>query len=267
VYSTTTLAERAFIRGSPGDVFPLLDAYNKLHYPAFLHTLEAIRTGTNAGLSCFPGPGDTLYERLAQYPELEIVFHDWMKRLNGFGQAWLSVPELARATHVIDAGGGTGPNALMLAQFYPGVRVTIFDLPSICSVVDEKRKRWGAAAAGVSTHAGNFHTDPFPDGADTIAFLRIFNIYSPEANTNLLKRCYEYLPSGGNVVVSSMLMDDDESGSLTAAHLSLYFHVLATGKGMVYALSDYLDWFEAAGFDAVNVYGVGGDRVLVGRKA
>jgi ubiquinone/menaquinone biosynthesis C-methylase UbiE len=266
-YANARLAERSFVRGSRGDLFPLLDAYSKLHYPAFTHTLEAIRTGTNSGLACFPGSGDTIYERIAQYPELEQVFHDWMRCLNGFGQSWLQVPELSRATHVIDAGGGTGPNALLLSQLYPGVRVTIFDLPSICQVVDEKRKRWGPAASNISTHAGDFRTDPFPEGADVIAFLRIFNIYSPQSNRELLTRCYAYLPSGGCVIASSMLADDDETGSLTAAHLSLYFHVLATGKGMVYPLSDYVSWFEAAGFEALSVYRMGGDRILVGKKA
>jgi SAM-dependent methyltransferase len=266
-YSTTSLAERVFVRGRRGDLFPLLDAYHKLHYPALFHTTEAIRTGTNAGLSCFPGSGDTLYERLAEHPELEKVFHDWMRCLNGFGQSWLSVPELTGARHVIDAGGGTGQNALLLTQFYPDVRVTIFDLPSICQVVEEKFKRWGPAAAGISTHAGDFLTDPFPQGADVIAFLRIFNIYSAESNRDLLQRCYAYLPSGGSVIVSSMLTNDDETGPLTAAHLSLYFHVLATGKGMVCPLADYVSWFEAAGFETLRVYRVRGDRVLVGQKA
>jgi SAM-dependent methyltransferase len=266
-YSTTPLAERVFVRGSRGDLFPMLDAYHKLHYPALFHTTEAIRTGTNAGLSCFPGAGDTLYERLAEHPELEKVFHDWMHCLNGFGQSWLSVPELTSARHVIDVGGGTGLNAVLLSQFYPGVRVTIFDLPSICQVVEEKLKRWGPAASAIHTHAGDFRTDPFPQGADVIAFLRIFNIYSAESNRDLLRRCYEYLPSGGCVIVSSMLTDDDETGPLNAAHLSLYFHVLATGKGMVLPLADYVSWFEAAGFETLRVYQVRGDRVLVGQKA
>jgi hypothetical protein len=63
-----------------------------------------------------------------------------------------------------------------------------------------------------------------------------------------------------------MLANDDESGPLTAAHLSLYFHVLATGQGMVYPLKDYQSWFKEAGFGTLRVYRIGGDRVLVGEK-
>jgi hypothetical protein len=63
-----------------------------------------------------------------------------------------------------------------------------------------------------------------------------------------------------------MFSDDDEAGSLTAAHLSLYFHVLATGEGMVYPVKDYVEWFRDAGFEALNVYRIGRDTVLVGRR-
>jgi hypothetical protein len=265
-YSTTPLARRAFIRGKPGDAYPLLRAYHRLHYPALFHTPEAIAKGTNSGVECFPGPGTTLYERLAEQPELERVFHDWMKYLDGMGHTWLHVPELSTAKHVIDAGGGTGPNALMLRQFYPEARVTIFDLPSICAIVDDKLRRWGPAGRGISTAPGNFLEDPLPPGADAVLFVRIFNIYSGETNARLLAKCWEYLPKGGSVIVSNMLAADDETGSLVAAHLSLYFHVLATGQGMVYPLGDYTAWFEAAGFDSLRVYRVGRDRVLVGVK-
>jgi hypothetical protein len=146
------------------------------------------------------------------------------------------------------------------------MRITIFDLPSVCAVADAKLARCGPASAGISTHPGNFLVDPFPDGADAIVFTRIFNIYSEETNRRLLARCADYLEPGGCVIISNMFCDDDEAGSLTAAHLSLYFHVLATGEGMVYPVKDYVQWFEAAGFDSLVVYTVGRDRVLVARR-
>jgi L-tyrosine C(3)-methyltransferase len=264
-YRTTSMAERAFVRDRPGNVAPLLDAYQLLHYPALSHTQEAIRTGSNSGLRCFPGHGNTLYERLATNPDLERVFHEWMRYLNGLGHAWLQVPELQQVRHLVDVGGGTGANALLLSQFYPDLKITVFDLPSICAIVNEKQTRWGSGVR-ISTHAGDFLKDEFPPGGDALAFNRIFNIYSSESNLRTLKRCHEYLPPGGIVIISNMFSDDEETGSLTAAHLSLYFHVLATGEGMVYPVRDYVEWFSAAGFLALNVYRVGRDTVLVGRR-
>lgn len=264
-YHTTSMAERAFVRDRPGNVAPLLDAYQLLHYPALSHTLEAILTGSNAGLKCFPGQGNTLYERLATQPELERVFHEWMRYLNGLGHSWLQVPDLQQAKHLVDVGGGTAANALLLSQFYPDLQITVFDLPSICATVDEKRARWGPSVR-IATHAGDFLKDDFPAGADALAFNRIFNIYSSDSNLRTLKKCHDYLPSGGIVVISNMFSDEDETGSLTAAHLSLYFHVLATGQGMVYPVKDYVEWFRAAGFGALNIYRVGRDTILVGRR-
>jgi ubiquinone/menaquinone biosynthesis C-methylase UbiE len=266
-YRVTALAERAFVPDRAGSLGPVLEAYERLHYPALSMTTEAIKKGTNAGLESLPGNGSTLYERLAENQDLENVFHGWMKYLDGIGHSWLAAPELGLARHVVDVGGGTGPNALLLKQFHPHLEITILDLPSICATVERKIERWGSAARGIRTHAGDFLSEPFPSNADVLLFVRVFNIYSPESNRRLLKKCWDYLPIGGSVIISNLFSNDDETGPLSAAHLSLYFHVLATGKGMVYPLKDYRAWFETAGFDELRVYAVGGDRVLVGRKA
>ena len=59
---------------------------------------------------------------------------------------------------------------------------------------------------------------------------------------------------GGRLFVYDFTFNDDETGELYGARLSLYFLVAATGAGMAYPPKDYARWFGDAGFQDVKVY-------------
>ncbi|HYH99741.1 methyltransferase [Hyalangium sp.] len=245
----------------------VVEGFDRLLYQPFSRLTESLRRGTNLGLDCYPGPGNTLYERLAAHPPLEAIFHAWMSNLSSSGLPERLTGALHDRTHVLDVGGGDGTNAVLLAKAHPGLKVTILDLPSIC-----ERARARAAAEGldgrISTHPCDIRTDPFPTGADAILFSRIFNIYSEEQNRGFVRRSADSLPPGGLLLVfPSMVCDDDETGPLSAAFLSLYFLCLATGEGRVYPPSSYEEWFREAGFSSLEcTVDAGDDAVFIGRK-
>jgi len=245
----------------------MVDAFHQLIYRPLFHLTESLRRGTNAGLEVFPGPGKTLYERLVGYPELEGVFHRWMSNLSSQGLPPAVMETLGRATHVLDAGGGDGTNAVLLARAHPHLKVTVLDLPSVC-----ERARARVAAEGLAdrifAEPCNIQADPFPRGCDAVLFSRIFNIYGEAQNQAFVQKSADALPEGGQlVVIPAMVCEEDETGPLSAAFLTLYFACLATGEGRVYPTSSYEGWFQHAGFStldcAVDEYD---NAVLVGWK-
>jgi methyltransferase len=245
----------------------VVEGFDKLLYQPFSRLTESLRRGTNMGLECYPGPGTTLYERLSAHPALEAIFHAWMSNLSGAGLPERLVEALRGRTHVLDVGGGDGTNAVLLARAHPELRVTVLDLPSVC-----ERAQARVTAAGldgrISTHPCDIRTASFPEGADAILFSRIFNIYSEEQNRGFVRRSADCLPPGGLLLVfPSMVCDDDETGPLSAAFLSLYFLCLATGEGRVYPTSSYEAWFREAGFSSLEcTVDEGDDAVFIGRK-
>lgn len=245
----------------------VVEGLDRLLYQPFSRLTKSLRRGTNAGLECYPGPGTTLYERLSAHPELEAVFHAWMSNLSTGGLPERLVRALKDRTHVLDVGGGDGTNAVLLALAHPQLKVTVLDLPSIC-----ERARARIQAEGledrISTQACDLRTDAFPTGADAILFSRIFNIYSEQQNRAFVRRAADSLPPGGLLLVfPSMVSDDDETGPLSAAFLSLYFLCLATGEGRVYAPSEYEAWFREAGFSSLEcTVDADDDAVFIGRK-
>jgi hypothetical protein len=173
---------------------------------------------------------------------------------------------LATTRALLDVGGGTGTNSIALCRRFPALTATVWDLPSVCR---RARKVVQAAALQprIGTVTGNFLKDPVPKGHDAVLFSHISNIYSGEANTQMLRRCLEALPSHGQVLLYNSAASDAEDGPLSPALLSAYFLTLATGEGMVYPVRDVVGWLDTAGFVGIEVHRAprGNSALVVGR--
>ncbi|HEU4403690.1 MAG TPA: methyltransferase [Polyangiaceae bacterium] len=250
-YECAPLAAELLDADSPDSYIPILAWQHHIVYRGLFHFADAVRAGANVGVKEFPGPGATIYERLSEHPALEGVFHRAMSALSARSHRNLVEGfDWGRYRSVVDFGGGDGTNLIALLGRYPGLRGTVFDIPSVCALADRKIAAAGLAGR-LDTRSGDFLADPFP-AADCYLFAHIFTIYSPEENLALLKKSYASLPPGGGVVVYNMMGNDDETGPMSAALGSPYFLAIATGKGMLYPSKEYEGWMRAAGFARVE---------------
>jgi ubiquinone/menaquinone biosynthesis C-methylase UbiE len=219
--------------------------------PAFKFLTASLQSGTNKGVEVLPGPGTTLYERLANVSDMAACFHTRMARTSEIRR----VPFLLKAigvrgetiTHLVDVGGGEGATAYALSQKYPRMKVTIFDLPSVCQVAADNIRQWQKSEQ-IAVYPGDMFTDPFPSEVDAIAFVSLLTIFSTEKILELLRKAYDTLPKGGSVIIHTLISNEQETGPLNSANMSLYFTVLASGAGMAYPLSDYECWLHETGF-------------------
>lgn len=62
----------------------------------------------------------------------------------------------------------------------------------------------------------------------------------------LLRRSFEALPSGGAVVISELLVNDEKPGPVPAALMSL--NMLIETEGRNYTPAEYSAWLKEAGF-------------------
>lgn len=251
-YFNASLTEEILVKDKPGYLAPILGWQAHIVYPGLVDFVESLKQGTNVGLRHFPGEGATLYERLVSHPELEQVFQDAMSSLSAQANRHIAEAyDFGRFSHIVDAGGGDGTNAITLAKRYPDLKVTVYDSESVCLIAREKIKAEGLDGR-VFTWAGNFLKDPFPPGVDAILFCHILTIWSQQRNQELLRKCWETLPSGGAVVVFNMMGDDDDTGPISTALGSPYFLAIATGEGMLHAWKDYESAMLGAGFSNVT---------------
>jgi hypothetical protein len=247
-YSNAPLTEQMLVRGKPGDVGPILGWQAHIVYPGLLDFVASLRESRNVGLDRFPGPGTTLYERLASHPNLLRVFQDAMSALSAQANSHLlNAYDFGRHSHLVDAGGGAATNAIAVARKFPRLRITIFDHPSVCELARRNIEANGLSDR-ISVWPGNFFTDPFPEGIDAVLYCHMFTIWSLERGLTLLKKTHSALPPGGSVLLFNMMANDDDSGPLSTALGSPYFLAIATGQGMLHPWKDYESILEEAGF-------------------
>lgn len=229
---------------------------------------EALKQDTNVGLRReMPGSAPTLYERLAQNPDLEQLFHTMMSSVSTLVAGDLTEKlDLSAYGNLLDAGGGAAINATNLARRWPDLSVTIGDLPS---VVESARKKVAETGLDDRVRAVELDVfqDEFPAGHDAVLFAHFLEIWSADRVRALLAKAARALPVNGGVFVVTPYQNDEETGPLRAAYLSAYFHTIASGEGMVYTCREYEEWFREAGLEPTGRVMLGPDTVVVcGRK-
>lgn len=249
-YTNAPIVTRRLVTG-PGAHPRFIDFEHRIVYPAFTHLTEALRTASNVGLDTFPGPGNTLYQRLAAHPDLEKTLH---AALDDISRAALPALLTAFADgrlpaqgRLLDIGSGDGTNATALARANPGLECVLFDLPTVIH-----RAQDSITAAGltdrITTRPGDFFTEEFPPGSDIVLLAHLLPIFDPDQNRNLLAKARAALRAGGAVVILGPVQDDDQKGPAFAMLQSPYFLALASGQGRYYTWTTYETWAHSVGF-------------------
>jgi methyltransferase len=215
------------------------------------HLTDALKENRNVGLKEFPGEGTTLYERLAQYPDVERLFHDGMGAYTRLSPKILDLPEFSSMTHLLDVGGGDGSNAIGLCERLPDLRVTLIDRPSVVEIARQRVARAGLADR-IWCAAVDIFEDPWPAGCTGVLMSHLVEIFSHDKIDRLYRRAFDVLPPGGRLVVWTIMASDSETGSLQAAKSSIYFLCAASGEGMAYPAKDHDEALRRAGFSAVR---------------
>lgn len=247
-YSNAPLTEQMLVKGKPGSAAPILGWQAHIVYPGLKHFVAALKECRNVGLKEFPGEGDTLYQRLVSHPTLEKIFQEAMSALSHQANAHLlDAYDFSCFSHLVDAGGGDGTNAIALVSRFPNLKVTVFDSPSVCQIARNKIEQAGLSDR-VSVWPGDFLTDPFPPGIDAVLYSHILTIWSMKRNLELIRKTYAALPPEGAVLIFNMMGNDEETGPLSTALGSPYFLAIATGEGMLHPWRDYEAMLEQVGF-------------------
>jgi hypothetical protein len=75
----------------------------------------------------------------------------------------------------------------------------------------------------------------------------ILHDWDEAKDREILRKCHAALPSGGVVIISELLTDDDKTGPAAAALMSLNM-LIETEGGRNYTAGEYSAWLEEAGF-------------------
>ena len=148
---------------------------------------------------------------------------------------------------LLDVGGGDGTFLCAVASKAPGLSMMLFDLPA---VADGARDRFAAARieARAAVYAGDFRTDPLPEGADVASLVRVIHDHDDDAALAILRRVYAVLPRGGTLVIAEPLAATRGAEAMGDAYFG--FYLLAMGSGRPRTAVEHCTLLARSGFSS-----------------
>ena len=139
--------------------------------------------------------------------------------------------------HMVDAGGGLGVLADMLADAYPNLRVTVLERPEVVELAARDR------VAGRVKFLSRDLFAPWSVSGDAVVLARVLHDWDDARAIRILRRARAALPTGGNLFVVEMLLPENGArGALCDLHL------LAATGGRERTAADYAALFARSGF-------------------
>jgi len=194
--------------------------------------------------------------------------------LGMFNLAMLMAPkivtqvDLSGRRKLLDLGGGPGTYAIHFCQQNPQLQGVIFDLPTTRPFAEQTLARF-AMTERIRFEAGDFLTDPLPQGCDVAWLSHVLHGEGPSGCAQLLANTVAALEPGGLLLVQEFILDADRTAPLFPALFSLNM-LLGTSQGQAYSepeLDGLLRQAGLVGIERLVVNLPNGAGIMLARKA
>jgi ubiquinone/menaquinone biosynthesis C-methylase UbiE len=239
-YANSAAARAYLVHGSPSDLGSMIRHHANL-VPSWNRLHEAALAG--GPVRSRSSHGDT-----GELEDFLMGMH-----ANSFGTATRAAREidLAGRRRLLDLGGGPGTWAVQFALANPGLRATVFDLPTTRPFAERV-----IAAAGVADRvefrAGDFTEDELPGGFDVAWLSHILHGEGPQTARAIIGRAFRALEAGGLILIHEFLLDDDRTRPVFSALFSLNM-LAGTPEGRSYSVAELSGMLADAGAKNVRL--------------
>ncbi len=261
-YRNTPLSEAYLVRGKPYYFGGFVQMADKRLYAGWGKLTEALRT--NRPTTWDPAVQSSIFD--GEDPTMLAYFWEAMHSLSTMSARKLGeAVDFSGFRRLLDIGGGSGAYDIELCKQYDELRATVFDLPHVAGIAAGKIAEAGLTGR-VDTVGGSFF-EGLPEGYDVHLLSMILHDWDETKNRALLGRSFEALPSGGAVVITELLVNDEKTGPAPAALMSL--NMLIETEGRNYTPAEYSVWLEEAGFRHIETIWFDAPAVngaVIGRK-
>jgi predicted O-methyltransferase YrrM len=186
-------------------------------------------------------------------PNLEAAEHleTWMRvTAAGAVRSLVESRTMEGARTLLDVGGGDGTIGCALAERYPELRVTVFNLPASAYIA---RRTIGERRKGdrVGVHEGDFLEDELPTGFDRVMFSRVLTDWAPDVCVQLLDKARRALGPDGRVVINEALLEGNIDYALAWEFRYIFYDTF--GRAVYKSLDVYKTLLADAGLRIAKV--------------
>ncbi len=261
-YRNTPLSDAYLVRGKPYYFGGFVQMADRRLYAGWGKLAEALRT--NRPTTWDPAVQSSMFDD--EDPTTVALFWGAMHSLSTMTARKLGeAVDLGHFRRLLDVGGGSGAYDIELCRHYGELRATVFDLPHVAAIAAGKIAEAGMADR-IETVGGNFF-ERLPADHDVHLLSMILHDWDEAKDRAMLRRSFEALPSGGAVVISELLVNNEKTGPAPAALMSL--NMLIETEGRNYTPGEYSAWLEEAGFRHVETVwfdAPAANGAVIGRK-
>ncbi len=150
---------------------------------------------------------------------------------------------------LLDIGGGDGSFLVHAARRAADLQLALFDLPAVAEQARERVARSGLAHR-CTIHAGDFHRDPLPRGADVATLVRVVHDHDDATVRQLLAAIRQALVPGGTLLLAEPMADTPGAQAMGDAYFG--FYLLAMGSGRPRSRDQLATLLTDAGFVAIR---------------
>lgn len=173
--------------------------------------------------------------------------------------------DLSASKKMLDVGGGSGAFAMEFIKKNLNMNAVIFDLPNVIPItkryVEQKKMD-----DKISYLSGDYLVDDFGGGYDLIFLSAIVHINSFDENNLLIKKCYNSLNAGGQIVIKDWVMNEDRTEPANGAFFALNM-LVGTERGDTYTETEMKSWFANAGIKKIERKNTSfGSSLMIGHK-
>ena len=156
----------------------------------------------------------------------------------------LDAIKLKPGQRLLDIGGGTGTFARLASDRFPRASTAVFDLPQVIAAIAPRNRR------NLELVSGDMFRDPIPKGFDTISLVRILHDHDDAPIDQLLKRCFDALPNGGELIIAEPMAGTRNAEAI--GHTYFGFYLWAMGSGRPRTHTELRAALSRAGFHGIR---------------
>ncbi len=238
-YRNSPLAAAFLVKDRPGYVGNMLKQTSD-RYQAWGKLAEAVRTDR---------PVLSLTGTALEHAPVEVLdnyVHGLFELGKGLAERISSLVDLQQSRRLLDVAGGSGVYSIRFCQAFPQLAATVFDLPPILRRTREIIAREGMATR-VRVQEGNYFSDDFGHGYDTILLSNMLQTEGRETCKMVLGKAFDALEAGGRILIHGIMPEPNLIEPVQPAVFSL-FMMLVFPDGEAYPGEEIMGWLHDAGF-------------------
>lgn len=259
-YANSDAAQEFLVRDRPNYLGGNFGHLNNDLYPLWRFLPDAIRENSPRWQQAFgPKSSQNPFEVMYKDPERLREFLAAMNTLS-FQPVMELIESYDFSPHrcLLDIGGALG--TLLAATLSNNAHLTgiLLDLPPVVPLARDFINSFQLAER-IKIVSGDMFTDALPVGADIITLGWILHDWDDERCVLILKKCFDVLPAGGTLLILEKLLDENKTGPVWSALMSLNM-LVATVGGRERTAQEYGKLLAQAGFVDMQAYVLQGPR-------